>query len=507
MTLRPTTLLREPGHYRGMSAFTGLWNGRGRGSEPPHAAVPAPAGGAVSRAADVPPAEEDWRAADPYASPRAQLIRRIILLAFISYFVIGPLFTRSWRHASPVTIFLLAGTVVFTVLVFWVFSGGYRWDTDQARRVVWIWLPAALTLGIALFVAGNLDAATSNTGNWVVVLTVTAAVCGRYTRSVWPAVAGAALCTIAGLAVAASSPWNQGVLASVLITPLLATFLAYTAGKRMETVATLRQTRAELAKVAVAEERLRIARDLHDLLGHTLSLITLKAELSRRVMATDAERATRELSELEAVARQSLSDVREAVAGYRQPDLVAELGAARQLLTAAGIAARIDAPAALSLPGEVDAALAWTVREGVTNVVRHAGAGRATIAVTTGRGLAVVEITDDGGRYTRDTDFPQQGSLLPVPTPTGSAMAAAGGSARASTAPASTAPASTIPAQLVGPATAAPPEPGYGRLRRTGSGLAGLSERVRLLGGDLAAGPGRPHGFRLRVSIPFPSSD
>jgi hypothetical protein len=161
----------------------------------------------------------------------------------------------------------------------------------------------------------------------------------------------------------------------------------------------------------------------------------------------------------------------------------------------------------------VDAALAWTVREGVTNVVRHAGAGRATIAVTTGRGLAVVEISDDGGRYTRDTDFPQQRSLLPVPTPAGPAVAAAGGAAPASTTPASTTPASTtVPAsitaaEVVGPATAAPAEPGYGRLRRTGSGLAGLSERVRLLGGDLAAGPVRPHGFRLRVSIPFPSSD
>jgi two-component system sensor histidine kinase DesK len=478
-----------------MSAFTGLRKSRGRDPEFPQVAVPAT--GTVSPAADVPPAEEDWRATDPYASPRAQLIRRVFLLAFISYFVIGPLFTRSWRHAGPVTLFLLAGTVVFTVLVFWVFSGGYRWDTDQARRVVWIWLPTTLTLGIALFVVGNLDPTTSNTGNWVVVLTVTAAVCGRYTRSVWPAVTGAALCTIAGLAVAADAPWNQGVLASVLITPLLATFLAYTAGKRMETVATLRQTRAELAKVAVAEERLRIARDLHDLLGHTLSLITLKAELSRRVMATDAERATRELAELEAVARQSLSDVREAVAGYRQPDLAAELGAARQLLTAAGVTVRIDVPTKLGLPGEVDAALAWTVREGVTNVVRHAAAGHTTIAVTTGRGRAVVEITDDGGRDTRDTDGPQQMSLRPVPTPAGSAVAAAGGAASARAAV----------AQVASPASPAPAEPGYSWPRRTGSGLAGLGERVRQLSGELAAGPARPHGFRLRVSIPIPESD
>ncbi|MGH3393946.1 MAG: sensor histidine kinase, partial [Streptosporangiaceae bacterium] len=273
--------------------------------------------------------------------------------------------------------------------------------------------------------------------------------------------------------------------------------LAYTAGKRMETVATLRQTRAELARIAVAEERLRIARDLHDLLGHSLSLITLKAELSRRTMSTDAERAGRELAELEAVARQSLSDVREAVAGYRQPDLAAELGAARQLLTAAGITVRIDAPPSLGLPGEVDAALAWTVREGVTNVVRHAGAGHAAIEVTTGRGEAVVEITDDGGRYARDTDGPQQMSLAPVPAPAGPAVAAAGGAV----------PARAAVAQVVTPVTPVPAEPGYGWPRRTGSGLAGLSERVRQLGGKLAAGPVRPRGFRLQVSIPIPESD
>ncbi len=474
-----------------MSAFTGLRKSR----EPELSQVPAPATGTVSRAADVPLAEEDWRATDPYASPRAQLVRRILLLAFISYFVIGPIFTQSWRQASWVTIFLLAGTAVFTALVFWVFSGGYRWNQEQAHRVVWIWLPTALMLGIALFVVGELHAATRNVGSWVVVLTIAAAVCGRYTRTIWPAVTGAALCTIAGLAVSAARPWNQGMLASVVITPLLATFLAYTAGKRMETVATLRQTRAELAKVAVAEERLRIARDLHDLLGHTLSLITLKAELSRRMIATDAERAARELAELEAVARQSLSDVREAVAGYRQPDLAAELGAARQLLTAAGITVRIDAPETFSLPGEVDAALAWTVREGVTNVVRHAGAGRATISVTTGRGVAAAQITDDGGQ---SASFPQQRCLPPLPPPTRSGPGAHADAA-------DLAPASVAVAEAA--ATSAAPESGYSWPRRTGSGLAGLGERVRQLSGELAAGPVRPHGFRLRVSIPIPESD
>jgi Histidine kinase len=181
----------------------------------------------------------------------------------------------------------------------------------------------------------------------------------------------AASCALAGVVTAVLGHYTEADMAALLAMPPMAAFFSYTAGKRTEMVATLRQTRAELARIAVSEERLRIARDLHDLLGHSLSLIALKAELSRRLISTDTERAGREIAELEAVARQSLSDVRGAVAGYRQPDLASELAAARQLLTAAGIACRIAAPQGLDLPAGVDAVLAWTVREGVTNVVRH----------------------------------------------------------------------------------------------------------------------------------------
>jgi two-component system sensor histidine kinase DesK len=286
----------------------------------------------------------------------------------------------------------------------------------------------------------------------VTVLAVSAASCGRFTASIRPAAAGAVIGTATGLIMGWVQHYGEGYMATVLIIPPMAAFFAYTAGKRNEMVAALSRTRAELARVAVAEERLRIARDLHDILGHSLSLITLKAELSRRIIGTDAERAGRELAELEAVARQSLSDVREAVAGYRQPDLAAELAAARQLLTAAGIACLINAPRPPQLPGDVDAALAWTIREGITNVVKHAGATAAAITVTSGKDSAVAEITDDGrGRR---------------------ALRAA----------------EDAPAEL--------------RLQRAGSGLAGLAERVRQLGGELTAGPRQPHGFRLRVCIP-----
>jgi two-component system, NarL family, sensor histidine kinase DesK len=218
----------------------------------------------------------------------------------------------------------------------------------------------------------------------------------------------------------------------------------------------------------VAEERLRIARDLHDLLGHSLSLITLKAELAGRVMSSDPERAAREVAELESVARQSLSDVREAVAGFRQPDLAGELAAARQMLDAAGITAEVQSIDTGSLPQEVDAALAWAVREGTTNVVRHSRATHVSILISAGPAAAVAEISDNGPAAP-DEAARLANQTLPVP------------------APGPGDPAAVIRAR---PAFA-------------GSGLAGLAERVRGLGGELAAGTVGGQGFLLRVVVPL----
>src|SRR5437016_1676515 len=209
----------------------------------------------------------------------------------------------------------------------------------------------------------------------------------------------------------------------------------------------LHTTRRELARLQVEEERLRLARDLHDLLGQTLSMITLKSELARHLVKEEPDRCVQELSEIERVARQTLREVREAVAGYRQPQLSSELEGARQLLSAAGINSQIE-PLIEVLPPETSAVLAWTVREGVTNVIRHSRAQHCLIQLTQQDGRVWAEVINDGGAHV------QEGSLS----------------------------------------------------GRPGLGLAGLRERVIALGGHMEAGPltlsGKEH-FRVRVELPI----
>ena len=171
----------------------------------------------------------------------------------------------------------------------------------------------------------------------------------------------------------------------------------------------LHVTRDELAHQAVVAERLRLARDLHDLLGHTLSMITLKSELAGRLIEKDPVRAAQEVQEVERVARQTLREVRSAVAGYRQPTLDSELDGARQILEAAGIDCLAENTAG-ALPPAVAAVLAWTVREGVTNVVRHSRARHCAIRITCGDSTVCVEVSNDG--YRQDDSPVRAGSGL-----------------------------------------------------------------------------------------------
>ncbi|MEW1862327.1 sensor histidine kinase [Streptomyces sp. NPDC088194] len=209
----------------------------------------------------------------------------------------------------------------------------------------------------------------------------------------------------------------------------------------------LRSTRQELARAAVAQERLRFSRDLHDLLGHTLSVVVVKSEAARRLAPRDLDAALAQVADIEAVGRQALTEIREAVTGYREGSLSTELDRARSALTASDIEVVVQ-ESGPPLPPQTEALLGWVVREGVTNVVRHSRASQATIELRTGGGHAHLTITDNG----------------------------------------------------IGPAAATAPDPHLPTGR--GTGLRGLTERLAAAGGSLASGPAHGGGFRVAAVLP-----
>ena len=224
-----------------------------------------------------------------------------------------------------------------------------------------------------------------------------------------------------------------------------------------------RAAQEETARLAVMTERLRIARDLHDLLGHNLSLITLKSELARRLAGSASERLASEIGDIEQVARTTLQEVREAVGNYRQPTLSNELHGAQEILAAAGIIYHYENDESNesnesdleTLPTAIEAVLAWALREGVTNAIRHSHAHSCTIRVTRGMQNAQVEIIDDGTSITKE------------------------------------------------PAGRSEDTDSTNGTSRGSNGLRGLAERVAALGGSFEAGPCVDGGFRLSVSLPL----
>jgi two-component system sensor histidine kinase DesK len=202
----------------------------------------------------------------------------------------------------------------------------------------------------------------------------------------------AGMTLLAVLVPAAVGPWHDGAGTSLdngsaIGIPVVALamfgFFRVLQGNRA-----LAEARAELARLAAENERNRIARDLHDLLGHSLTTITVKAELARHLGGRDVGAALREIAEVEELGRRTLADVRAAVANYREVTLAGELSSGRELLRAVGITA--DLPAAADLPA--DELFGWVLREGLTNVARHSHARTCTVRI----GSASVEITDDG---------------------------------------------------------------------------------------------------------------
>lgn len=158
--------------------------------------------------------------------------------------------------------------------------------------------------------------------------------------------------------------------------------------------AALQLSQDEVRRLAATAERERIGRDLHDLLGHTLSLITLKLELSRKLFDRDPARARTEMAEAEAIARQALAEVRSAVTGIRASDLAAELAAARLLLECQHVHLHYTPPP--PMPVEVERGLALVLREAATNIVRHANAHQAWVQFDQDGRTLSMQVRDDG---------------------------------------------------------------------------------------------------------------
>jgi two-component system sensor histidine kinase DesK len=241
---------------------------------------------------------------------------------------------------------------------------------------------------------------------------------------------------------------------NILVTLIPVVFVALTMSGikiQIRLLGELRQAREEVAQLAASEERLRLARDMHDLTGQSLSTITLKSELAARLLdrlpaSQERDRVRDEIEQVAAVSRQTLRDIREAVSGYRKPTLAVEVVTARAALASAGITAHEDADLAAgsgTFGQDEEAALAWCLREAVTNVIRHSGARNCHISLCRKAGTMSLTVRDDG---------------------TGLRSAGCVGTA-------------------------------------TGSGLHGMAERLHAVGGRLELLPG-DGGFRLVATAP-----
>ncbi|WP_328889277.1 sensor histidine kinase [Streptomyces sp. NBC_00316] len=318
-----------------------------------------------------------------------------------------------------------------------VFRGFVREKRESPASYVLLAVMAVVTCGLAIGYGGS----------WLLFFPLLSLACGTILRHRQLALGLLGLAIVASLiavwrADGDSDPWTigYGTFISGAVTAAILTL--------SETVMELRATRQELARTAVEKERLRFSRDLHDLLGHTLSVIVVKSEAARRLAPRDIDAALLQVADIESVGRQALTEIREAVTGYREGSLATELDRARSALTAAGVepVVRRSGP---PLAPQAEALLGWVVREAVTNVVRHSNATTCSFVVD-GTGERVrLTVTDDGRGQ-----------------------------------------------------AAEPPAPGIG-----GTGLKGLTERLAAAGGSLTAGPGQGGGFVVVAELPVDTTD
>lgn len=370
------------------------------------------------------------------------LLLWLIWILWLPLFIPNIIALAQARPPAPLLVVSILGAVAFFALYFWVSWRSARAFAAPVPRVYpegWaLWAPVAALVGLAISLT------LVDGYNWGTLLIYTASGVAGWLPPKKAAVVVLGLVLFIGITLGLEGRFAEAISPMAFVGIVGAIVIAF--GWSFTNIQQLRTVREELARAAaINEERLRIARDLHDLLGHNLSLIALKSELAHRLIAVAPERAATEIGDIERVARTALQEVREAVTNYRTPTLASELHKVPAIMEAAGIRYRMegDERPLDNLPAPVEAALSWAVREGVTNVIRHSRARQCIIRLSHEPTSARVEVIDDG----------------------------------------------------IGPAVAADGS-------TPGNGLRGLAERVAALGGRVETGPDAGAGFRLAVWVP-----
>jgi two-component system sensor histidine kinase DesK len=385
-------------------------------------------------------AEPDWIPAGP---PRYRRVAWVWAAIWLIY-IVQPL-QAAWRNPNLTARVISTTAIAIFAVVYLMYFIVMRTLRRRQRRATRLVRWGGLALMIALVIVAAAGVGESALGLFVYV-----GVCAFFMIPArFAAVLVAALMLASFLVPQVVPGWHtdNGLTFSIFVSSVAVWGVVQIIERNVQLAA----AREEIARLAINDERNRFARDLHDILGHTLTVVTVKAELAGRLVRLSPERAEAEIADLERLSRQALHDVRGAVAGYRDVTLATELAGARSALSAAAIQA--DLPRRVDHVAEDRQELfGWVVREGVTNVVRHSGAKRCRIEVTAHQ----IDVTDDGrGPTATDTPGTDQG------------------------------------------------RPAWGAASdRPGHGLVGLRERAEAAGGSLTVGRSAEGGFALRVRMP-----
>lgn len=293
-----------------------------------------------------------------------------------SVFMLLPLF---YQHSTRFAIDL---AIAFPLFILFYFGAWH--DSTLTRRRLWT---AAMLLHGVIYAPMN----PSSVGTFIFVASVLPFVV-KPPKIVFTLLGAQCLCIAAETWIFHFEAWTW-IIGGAL--PFVVALNNLRVAQQRRADAKLRLAHAEVENLAKLAERERIARDLHDVLGHTLSLIVLKSELAQRINLQDPERASREMQDVEQTARQALADVRHAISGYRSEGIRAELDRTRHMLDAAGIAFHCDSrPPKLAATEE--AVLSLIVREAVTNIVRHSQAKVCRVLFDNAYGTTTLTIQDDG---------------------------------------------------------------------------------------------------------------